>query len=998
MSYLKRKKIETNLRINKVTLIIAFLVIAIMPLAILKFTFEKFTAISLQKSKYNAKAILKAEATLLKNRLTPENWLSHKFHSFDEKLGFKTQPLLSNTKLKYYSAINADNLRNKLNQLLNIDVACVIHHGPDTHKITVSKSSSLPRSFKIPPGILLRRFFGILSKQSESVPLKYPKTVKKIKNYQSHYPAAKIKSDTDFLLQTTFKNIISFSLTPGKVFKTVSAAPKGTGTTFFYYQAAKMKANDKSYNLGGYLAVIKLKDLSPKLIFRSKLSRKHQHSLISTKILLKDKNFERKFASFEPISKFHETAEHFLLDTEISNSNLVHLVQQGSIDPILGKPNLRIPVLSLSITKDSFLLPIFKKKALINFLGKLLLAFSLFIFTRIYLFGLNINVSISAKIVSSIALVSVLPFALLALSQSFYEQYQKISINSSAKQKLSFKISRIRKKWYELKQSIEQKSLFIKQGIITNAIKPEKIPAYLKNCLIDSQAEQIYYFKNSKEHFISKQNPTSVQEHISKKKEYPFIGYLQGIVDILETSTIYTSKRKSTNLVNLSSFDIKTPKENMPIQHKLLQSMSVAVPNLLMIKFFCSGDKTTDYFPSGMIALRYSSRTLIRKFLEQLKNSDLLHEKNKNQTFDAAIIAISRKKNKLDLNLSTISPNLNLAKTAQIIESNKNLPNNFPVQQTKHGSKVFSVTNFMETDPIAIYGTLKLNSSSFNISSLRIFLPLYFIVLLSMAILFSRILFVSPILNLSQGIQSFSNGKLNQKIEIVTGDEFEHLSKSFNKMAKGLIEKEKMAQFVSQDVLEEVSQKDLLELKPGGEKIDATIMFCSLKGLKSLSLKENPEEYLSKLNRFIELGAQISKEKNGVIDKIIEDTLMIVFRDSEKNSNHSYKACLSAQILAKACQKDKLLKNFFFKSGISSGSVISGKVGSRIGRLDFTVIGDTVNLASRLKSVSFTSDDHEIIGSETTINNCLNKIEVIELSMLKVKGKKKQQKAFKIKI
>ena len=64
MSYLKRKKIETNLRINKVTLIIAFLVFAIMPLAILKFTFEKFTAISLQKSKSNAKAILKAEATL----------------------------------------------------------------------------------------------------------------------------------------------------------------------------------------------------------------------------------------------------------------------------------------------------------------------------------------------------------------------------------------------------------------------------------------------------------------------------------------------------------------------------------------------------------------------------------------------------------------------------------------------------------------------------------------------------------------------------------------------------------------------------------------------------------------------------------------------------------------------------------------------------------------------------------------------------------------------
>lgn len=200
-------------------------------------------------------------------------------------------------------------------------------------------------------------------------------------------------------------------------------------------------------------------------------------------------------------------------------------------------------------------------------------------------------------------------------------------------------------------------------------------------------------------------------------------------------------------------------------------------------------------------------------------------------------------------------------------------------------------------------------------------------------------------------------------------------------MTKGLRQKEKMMKYLPTDLLEELNTDS--SLIPGGERIQVSILFCSLHGLKNLINKEELKTTTEEIGKLIDIADDITTKNNGQIDKLIGNTLMIVFRDKNTVFNYAYYACKTALEITKAYEKSK----FKIQIGLASGDAVSGKIGSLHGKLDFTVIGNPVNLASRLKAFAKLANSTGIILCPNTIRILKGKCQVNYITRAPIKGR-----------
>lgn len=225
-----------------------------------------------------------------------------------------------------------------------------------------------------------------------------------------------------------------------------------------------------------------------------------------------------------------------------------------------------------------------------------------------------------------------------------------------------------------------------------------------------------------------------------------------------------------------------------------------------------------------------------------------------------------------------------------------------------------------------------------------------------------------------------------------------------NKRKKINEEKQKLRgafqQYVSPDLIEEIT-KNPDKLKLGGEKKQLTVYFSDIRGFTTLSEKLSPEELVSFLNDYLSQMTDIVLDNKGVIDKYIGDAIMAFWGAPIEDKDHAIHACTSAIHMKKQMEK---ISEEFKKSnrpeikigmGINTGDMVVGNMGSSK-RFDYTVIGDNVNLASRLESL--TKQYHVgILISESTNNAILNKGFITrELDLVTVKGKTKPIKLYEL--
>ena len=200
------------------------------------------------------------------------------------------------------------------------------------------------------------------------------------------------------------------------------------------------------------------------------------------------------------------------------------------------------------------------------------------------------------------------------------------------------------------------------------------------------------------------------------------------------------------------------------------------------------------------------------------------------------------------------------------------------------------------------------------------------------------------------------------------------------------------SRYYSRELVEQVTLKPP---KLGGEKVDCTIIFADIRNFTPFAEKTSPESVGLKLNAFLDEMVKSIFEYQGRVDKFIGDCVMAVFGSPVAVRNHAVNACRAAlDMVAKA---EKI--GFKIGIGINSGEVISGNFGSPM-RMEYTVIGDAVNLASRLEgqtkvfnaSIVCGADVYSRVKDQPDLGMVFE-----ELGKVKVKGKEEEVTVYSVK-
>ena len=207
--------------------------------------------------------------------------------------------------------------------------------------------------------------------------------------------------------------------------------------------------------------------------------------------------------------------------------------------------------------------------------------------------------------------------------------------------------------------------------------------------------------------------------------------------------------------------------------------------------------------------------------------------------------------------------------------------------------------------------------------------------------------------------------------------------------------------YLSADVVEELLE-DPKKLKYGGQEKEISILFTDIRSFTTFTESHNLNETIPQLREYFTEMVKAIKDNRGMIDKFIGDAIMAIFGDPIYDENHALNACkaaLAMQVNLKKLQEKWQKKGvdiFVNGIGINSGNCIVGNLGSEQ-IFDYTAIGDTVNLASRLESANKKyPTESKIIISEYTFELAKEKIIAKYLDETKVKGKEKSVKIYEL--
>jgi class 3 adenylate cyclase len=214
----------------------------------------------------------------------------------------------------------------------------------------------------------------------------------------------------------------------------------------------------------------------------------------------------------------------------------------------------------------------------------------------------------------------------------------------------------------------------------------------------------------------------------------------------------------------------------------------------------------------------------------------------------------------------------------------------------------------------------------------------------------------SPLELLGGAVRQLTKGNFGFRIQSADRDEFGALSNLIDDMAKGLEEREKIrsafGRYVDDSVVDEVLRAEGAGVLAGGEKV-ITVLFADLANFTAFSEGKAPEQLLLELNGYFSAMAGAVEGNRGVIDKFIGDAVMAYWGAPAPNPEHALQACNAALQMAEIFRKDFAPRypGLGLRIGLATGTALIGNVGSEH-RRNFTVMGDTVNLASRLEGAN----------------------------------------------
>lgn len=286
-----------------------------------------------------------------------------------------------------------------------------------------------------------------------------------------------------------------------------------------------------------------------------------------------------------------------------------------------------------------------------------------------------------------------------------------------------------------------------------------------------------------------------------------------------------------------------------------------------------------------------------------------------------------------------------------------------------------------------------------NKERLTIILVTFFIILIGIAIaILLGFRFSKPISHLVLATQEIGVGNYRHKIVLARNDELGNLATAFNRMGselwKNSLMQKSFGKYVGSEVLDMIlADPESAWLK--GRKNEATIVFTDIRGFTSYSEANEPEIIVERLNEYFEIATRSIQDYGGYVDKFIGDAVLGVFGVPIYHQDHVERAVRAAMDMQEKFHQEKENGKEILQSvgiGINTGIVVSGNIGSA-NKMEYTVIGDSVNVASRLNGLAKSG---EIIISKSVCDHLGDLIDVQALSLQYIKGKSEPVDTFKV--
>ncbi len=261
-----------------------------------------------------------------------------------------------------------------------------------------------------------------------------------------------------------------------------------------------------------------------------------------------------------------------------------------------------------------------------------------------------------------------------------------------------------------------------------------------------------------------------------------------------------------------------------------------------------------------------------------------------------------------------------------------------------------------------------------------------------------------PVLAIEKAATKVADGDLYVQVEATGPTEIRRLADSFNAMTRGLRERQKLERTFKRYLAPEVVDYLLNnpEAQQGGQRRTLTVMFSDIAGFTNFAETRPPEEVVEILNTYLAELANAISISGGVVDKFIGDNAMGFFGAPIPRPDHAARACLAALRQLDGLQRIALLERarnwpkLTVRIGIHSGDMVVGNVGSQQTQ-DYTVVGDAVNLASRIEGANKAYHTQVLLTEETKAAveaNPTHSFRFREVDLVRVVGKQTPVRLF----
>jgi class 3 adenylate cyclase len=268
---------------------------------------------------------------------------------------------------------------------------------------------------------------------------------------------------------------------------------------------------------------------------------------------------------------------------------------------------------------------------------------------------------------------------------------------------------------------------------------------------------------------------------------------------------------------------------------------------------------------------------------------------------------------------------------------------------------------------------------------------------------------VRPLRRLLKGTVLVQQGMLETEVPITTRDEVGELTASFNAMVRELRAKarirETFGRYVDPRIVEGLIERPD-RLAGMGERREMTVFFCDMKGFTSLSEGMTPAGMVRIVNRYLAMMSEPVRRNHGIIDKYIGDAIMAFwgppFSPPEDQARLACAAGLEQLSALKAYRAElpeltgfkRGVPHIDMRIGVATGEVVVGNIGSEVS-MSYTVMGDTVNFASRLESANKVYGSRFLVSARTA-EMAAEAMAFREIDLLLVEGKQEPERVFEV--